>query len=81
MTQLCVAPEARNRHLGHDLLTVALRNLASRGCSLLTLTVTEANQNAIRLYTRAGFSTRLRFDALVLEKPAPRSIPWPSARQ
>ncbi len=75
ITQLCVAPEARGRHLGQDLLTVALRHLTARACRLLTLTVSEANPNALRLYTRAGFTTRLTFDALVLDKPAPRPIP------
>ena len=35
----------------------------------LTLTVTEANHQAVKLYKDSGFFVRHRFDAMVLDKP------------
>jgi ribosomal protein S18 acetylase RimI-like enzyme len=42
-------------------------SLLSQGFKALTLTVTEDNQPALRLYEWFGFSLRHRFDAVVLE--------------
>ena len=70
ITQLCVAPSHRGRRLGQQLLHLCLRHLPTRNYRALTLTVTEANAPAVRLYTAAGFRTRHRFDALVYNKPA-----------
>ena len=77
VTQLCVAPAARGHGLGEMLLRHCLRDLAARDSRWLTLTVSEANPAALRLYENAGFRTRHRFDAIVLEKAArrPRLLP------
>ncbi len=68
VTQLCVAPAYRGQHLGRLLLEHCMRNLPARHHSALTLTVTEANREAVQLYQSSGFETRHRFDALVLDK-------------
>ena len=48
-----------------------LRTIAPNRTRLLaaiTLTVTEANHKAVKLYQDAGFFIRHRFDAMVLDK-------------
>ena len=51
-----VAPEARGTGAARELLQAALACARQRpGIRLLTLTVTEGNEPAIRLYQRAGF--------------------------
>lgn len=53
-----VQEAARGRGLGQALLDAAIGHAARRpGLRLLTLTVTEGNDAAIRLYERAGFRT------------------------
>jgi len=49
------------------LLAATRENLRRRGFSLLSLTVTEANQRAVELYLRLGFDTQRVFDAFVWE--------------
>jgi ribosomal protein S18 acetylase RimI-like enzyme len=68
ITQLCVAPAFRGRRLGRALLDFCTRRMSSQRYRALTLTVTEANAPAVNLYKAAGFTTRHRFDALVLDK-------------
>jgi ribosomal protein S18 acetylase RimI-like enzyme len=68
VTQLCVAQNARHYGLGSSLLRAAESNLKKRGFDALTLTVTEANENAVALYRRFGFEERHRFDAMVWER-------------
>ena len=68
VTQLCVAPGYRGQHLGRLLLEHCMRSLPARHYNALTLTVTEANTEAVQLYRSSGFETRHRFDALVLDK-------------
>ena len=68
ITQLCVAPAVRGHGLGEALLGRCLRDLAARDYRWLTLTVSEANGPAVRLYEGFGFRTRQRFDAIVVEK-------------
>ena len=68
VTQLCVAPGYRGQHLGRLLLEHCIRGLPARHYNALTLTVTEANLEAVQLYLSSGFETRHRFDALVLDK-------------
>ena len=68
VTQLCIAPGFRGRRLGGLLLTCAMGHMAAQNYRGLTLTVSEDNLAALRLYTSAGFTKRHRFDALVLEK-------------
>jgi ribosomal protein S18 acetylase RimI-like enzyme len=68
ITQLCIAPSLRGAHLGRALLRVCLNQLPRLGYRAITLTVTEQNQPAVKLYETEGFAVRHRFDALVLEK-------------
>ena len=74
VTQLCVAPAFRGRHLGRILLEVCLAYLPRARYRALTLTVSEANQPALHLYLAAGFQVHHRFDALVYEKRRPRLL-------
>ncbi len=80
VTQLCVAPAYRGQHLGRLLLEHCMRGLPARHYNALTLTVTEANHEAVQLYLSSGFETRHRFDALVLDKRRDgfRLLPWRS---
>ncbi len=68
ITQLCVAPAFRGRGLGRMLLRHCARQLARTAFSAITLTVTEANRQAVGLYEELGFFTRHRFDAMVMDK-------------
>src|SRR6202140_4526296 len=52
VTQVCVLPEYRSRRIGESLLAAATADLRKRSFSLLSLTVTEANQRAMELYRR-----------------------------
>ncbi len=67
ITQLCIAPALRGSHLGGYLLDHASAYLARAGYAAITLTVSEENATALALYEAAGFITRRRFDAAVLE--------------
>ena len=67
ITQVCVLPEYRNRHLGEHLIHACHNALGSSGAGHLTLTVTEANSRAVALYKRLGFAQRSIFDAFVWE--------------
>ncbi len=69
LTQLCVAPRRRGYGLGRMLLRHAATQLAARGIRAMTLTVTEANTPALKLYQSLGFHTRLGFFANVWTKP------------
>jgi ribosomal protein S18 acetylase RimI-like enzyme len=67
ITQICVSPAARGTGIGHELLRQSLIALRDMGCRAATLTVTAANQDAVRLYERVGFRTIRRFSAFVWE--------------
>jgi len=67
VTQLCVAPVYRSRGLGRMLLDRCAESLLHAGFEAVTLTVTEGNDAAVRLYERFGFALRHRFDAMVLD--------------
>lgn len=67
ITQLCLAQDYRGRGMGRVLLGHAAERLARGGFEAITLTVTEANTDAVRLYQRYGFWLRHRFDAMVLD--------------
>jgi ribosomal protein S18 acetylase RimI-like enzyme len=56
ITQLCVAPRAKGRGLGYELLREAVNALRIHGARRISLTVTTANGEAIRLYERCGFT-------------------------
>ena len=67
VTQVCVLPEYRSHGIGESLMAATTRNLRQRKFSLLSLTVTEANDRAVQLYLRLGFNTQRIFDAFVWE--------------
>ncbi|HZY72596.1 MAG TPA: N-acetyltransferase [Edaphobacter sp.] len=69
ITQLCVAKGWRGHRLGRTLLEHCMSQLAQSGFKAITLTVTEANTRAVRLYEDLGFQTRHRFEAMVFNKP------------
>ena len=68
ITQLCVRPSLRDRGLGSMLLQHCLEHLAQHGIQTVSLTVTEGNHRARRLYQRHGFRTLHRFEAWVWNK-------------
>jgi ribosomal protein S18 acetylase RimI-like enzyme len=61
--QVAVAPEFQGLGLGTAMMEPAFRDLACRGFREVTLTVTEANAGAVRLYERLGFETFQIFGA------------------
>ena len=67
VTQVCVVPELRGHGIGEALLAASTRALQQRNFELLSLTVTQANERAVALYERLGFSTTRIFDAFVWE--------------
>jgi ribosomal protein S18 acetylase RimI-like enzyme len=68
ITQLCVHPSYRRHGLARMLLTVAAANFVRQGVSEISLTVTEANANAIELYKSEGYDCTHVFDAAVWER-------------
>lgn len=67
ITQICTSPEARGRGLGYELLRKTLESFGRQGMDQVSLTVTEDNRAAVKLYESTGFGVRRRFDALVWE--------------
>lgn len=65
IAQICVAGSHLGGGTGYELMRRAMTALASMGLEESSLTVTEENRRAIRLYERLGFKTIHRFDALV----------------
>ena len=65
ITQICIAPSLRGQGLGKVMLEHCAREGMKRGVRQLSLTVTEANVPALRLYERNGFFTMHRFEAMV----------------
>jgi len=68
ITQLCVAKERRSHGLGSILIDDCAAHLKTQGFRALSLTVTEANQNAIALYRRESFDVTHNFDAMLWER-------------
>jgi ribosomal protein S18 acetylase RimI-like enzyme len=60
-------PEYRGQGIGESLIATTCHSLRNRNFSLLSLTVTEANQRAVDLYRRLGFVELRVFDAFVWE--------------
>jgi ribosomal protein S18 acetylase RimI-like enzyme len=65
ITQLCVAPSLRGLGLGRSLLHRCVAEFTRRRFSGISLTVTEENLEARKLYEDYGFATVHRFDAMV----------------
>jgi ribosomal protein S18 acetylase RimI-like enzyme len=68
VTQLCVEPALRHTGLGRLLLVQCMQGLSALGMEYISLTVTEANQEALLLYRRMGFKSRHTFDAMVWQR-------------
>jgi ribosomal protein S18 acetylase RimI-like enzyme len=65
LTQVCVHPAFRRRGLARMLLAQAAHSFTRLGASEISLTVTEANAEAIELYTDEGYTCAHSFDAAV----------------
>ncbi|MGO9317401.1 MAG: GNAT family N-acetyltransferase [Terracidiphilus sp.] len=68
ITQLCVHPEFRRRGLARMLLTLASSCFLRQGVTEISLTVTEANTEAIDLYHAESYDCAHRFDATVWQR-------------
>jgi ribosomal protein S18 acetylase RimI-like enzyme len=68
ITQLCVRPQYRRRGLARLLLSIAASCFFRQGVMEISLTVTEANENAIELYRQEGYDCVHTFDAAVWER-------------
>ncbi len=68
ITQLCVHPAYRRLGLARMLLGLAGFHFMRQGATEISLTVTEANQQAIDLYLSDGYVCTHEFDAAVWER-------------
>jgi ribosomal protein S18 acetylase RimI-like enzyme len=67
VTQVCLLPDYRSRGIGEALISATHASLLRRNFSMMSLTVTEENSGAVRLYNHLGFETTHVFDAFVWE--------------
>jgi len=68
ITQLCVHPQFRRRGLARMMLTLAASCFLRQGVTEISLTVTEANTEAIDLYHAEGYDCTHSFDASVWQR-------------
>jgi ribosomal protein S18 acetylase RimI-like enzyme len=68
ITQVCVHPRFRRRGLARLLLSVAAFCFMRQGVTEVSLTVTEANSEAIDLYLAEGYTCAHKFDAAVWQR-------------
>jgi ribosomal protein S18 acetylase RimI-like enzyme len=68
ITQLCVHPKYRRHGFARMLLSVAAGQFIRQGVSEISLTVTEANTQAIALYESEGYDCAHMFDAAVWQR-------------
>jgi ribosomal protein S18 acetylase RimI-like enzyme len=68
ITQICVHPSYRRRGLARMLLNLAASCFMRQGVTEISLTVTEANTEAIELYRAEGYDCEHRFDAAVWKR-------------
>jgi ribosomal protein S18 acetylase RimI-like enzyme len=68
ITQLCVHPGFRRQGMARLLLAVAASQFVRQGVSEISLTVTEANTEAIELYKSEGYDCLHTFDAAVWQR-------------
>jgi ribosomal protein S18 acetylase RimI-like enzyme len=66
--QVAVAESFQGRGVGSALMEAAFRDLAREGFEEATLTVTDQNAGAVRLYQRAGFQTFKTFGAFIYSR-------------
>ena len=65
ITQVCVHPAHRRQGLARLLLNTAAFSFMKLGATEISLTVTEANADAIKLYKDEGYACTHQFDAAV----------------
>ncbi len=70
LTQVCVHPAFRRRGLARMLLAQAAFHFMRLGATEISLTVTEANRDAIALYKDEGYTCTHSFDAAVWRRDA-----------
>ena len=68
ITQVCVHPDYRRRGLARLLLSLAAFHFMRLGVTEISLTVTEANSQAIDLYRAEGYTCPHSFDAAVWKR-------------
>jgi len=68
ITQLCVHPRYRRRGLARMLLSIAASCFIRQDAGEISLTVTEANADAIELYRAEGYQVVHTFDAAVWQR-------------
>jgi ribosomal protein S18 acetylase RimI-like enzyme len=68
ITQICVHPRYRRLGLARMLLSVAAFHFMRLGATEISLTVTEANSQAIELYRSEGYVCAHSFDAAVWQR-------------
>jgi ribosomal protein S18 acetylase RimI-like enzyme len=68
LTQVCVHPAFRRRGLARMLLSQAAHSFTRLGAAEISLTVTEANAEAIELYRDEGYACAHSFDAAVWQR-------------
>jgi ribosomal protein S18 acetylase RimI-like enzyme len=66
--QIAVAGEFQGTGLGSAMMEASFREVATEGCEEVSLTVTDLNAGAVRLYEHLGFETFRRFGAFVWER-------------
>jgi len=66
--QVGVSPPFQGLGIGTALMDAAFQDLAQEGFEQVTLTVTDANAGAVRLYQRLGFETFKTFGAFIYSK-------------
>jgi ribosomal protein S18 acetylase RimI-like enzyme len=66
--QIAVAPEFQGLGLGTAMMEMSFRRLEKQGYKEVTLTVTDRNSGAVRLYERLGFETFKTFGAFVWDR-------------
>lgn len=71
ITQLCLLPQLQGRGLGAWMLASAAEQMRRNGFRAISLTVTETNQQARKLYDRFGFATMHRFAAMTWDRKLP----------
>jgi ribosomal protein S18 acetylase RimI-like enzyme len=65
--QVGVSPSFQGLGVGTALMEAAFQDLAQEGFEQVTLTVTDANAGAVRLYERLGFETFKTFGAFIYD--------------
>lgn len=66
--QVAVAREFQGCGLGSSMMQQSFRELAGRGFQEISLTVTDLNRGAVRLYERLGFRTFQTFGAFIWDQ-------------